>query len=234
MRVALITGGSGAIGSAIARKLNKCGYKPVIGYFSNKKNAENVASELGTRAVFIDVTDEVSVKNAVREVEKDFGKITVLVNASGVALVQKVVTDVTAEEFDRVFAVNVKGAFNCVKAVLPDMFDAGYGDVVNISSVWGSRAASCEVVYAASKGALDSFTVSLAEELSLSGIRVNAVAPSFVDTPMNAHLTDEDKRLFIEENGLSSLTTPGEVACAVADVLAGEKTGEIIVVENKL
>ena len=96
----------------------------------------------------------------------------------------------------------------------------------------GDRRASCEAVYSASKGALNAFTLSLAEELSLSGIKVNAVAPGYVRSKMNAHLTEEDERVFIEENGLSSLTGKEQVAEAVFALVAGKQTGRIVRVEN--
>ena len=234
MKTAFITGGSGGIGASIAEKFKKSGYNAIIGYFSNAEAAEKLAADLGAFAVKVDVTSEESVKEAFKKTREKFGKIDVLINCAGVALPQKVVTDVSGEEFDRVFAVNIKGAFNCVKEALPDMFYIGHGDIVNVSSIWGLRGASCEVVYSASKGALNSFTLSLAEELEPSNIKVNAVAPGYVKTKMNAHLTEEDEKRFLEENGLSSLTTKEQVAEAVLGLVEGKETGRIIKIENLL
>lgn len=234
MKTAFITGASGGIGSAIAEKFKKSGYNAIIGYFSNKENAEKLAEEIGAFAVRIDVTSEESVKKAFQKAREKFGRIDVLINCAGVALPQKVVTDVSGEEFDRVFAVNVKGAFNCVKEALHDMLYLGHGDIVNVSSIWGIDGASCEVVYSASKGALNSFTLALADELALSNIKVNAVAPGFVRTKMNAHLTEEDEKRFLEENGLGSLTSKEQVAEVVFSLVSGIETGRIIRIENLL
>lgn len=233
MKNAFVTGGSGDIGAAIVRKLKKCGYNAIIGYFSNESRAKNLAKDSGGFPIYIDVTSEESVKAAFDAARKRFGRISVLINCAGVALKQSVVTEVTEEDFDRVFNVNVRGVFNCSKEVVPDMLYLGGGDIVNVSSVWGIDGASCEVVYSASKGAVNSFTKALAEELEFSDIKVNAVAPSFVKTKMNAHLTEEDEERFLFERGLKSLTTCDEVAQAVLSLIEGDQSGKIVRVENK-
>lgn len=232
MKNAIVTGGSGGIGSAIVRKLKKCGYNVIIAYYSNENGAKELAKEVGGTAYLINVSDEESVKNFFDEVRKNFGRSCVLVNCAGVALIQSVLTDVTVEDFDRVFNINVKGVFNCCKEAIHDMLSLGYGDIVNVSSVWGLDGASCEVVYSASKGAINSFTKALAEELAPSKVKVNAVAPSFVATKMNAHLSKEDEERFLRDYGLSSVTTCDEVADAVAALIEGDESGKIIRVEN--
>ena len=233
MQTAFVTGGSGGIGSAIAIKLKKCGYNVVIGYFSNGDAAKKLAAEIGAASVFVDVSDEKSVKEAFLFVREKFGRIRVLVNCAGVALAQNVVTSVSVSDFDCVFGVNVRGVFNCSKEVIPDMLYLEGGDIVNISSVWGIEGGSCEVVYSASKGAVNAFTKALALELGPSGVKVNAVAPSFVRTKVNAHLTEEDERLFLAERALSSVTTCEQVADAVASLIKGKRSGRIVRVENK-
>ncbi|MBO7368791.1 MAG: SDR family NAD(P)-dependent oxidoreductase [Clostridia bacterium] len=234
MRTAFITGGSGGIGSAIVKKLKKCGYNVVIGYFSNEEAAFSLAKEVGAEAAWINVTDTDSVKRAFDFARKKFGRIGVLVNCAGIALKQAVITDVKEKDFDRVFLTNVKGVFNCCKEVVSDMLYLGYGDIINVSSVWGEDGASCEVVYSASKGAVNSFTVSLAKELEFSDIKVNAVAPSFVKTRMNEHLTKEDEERFLFDYGLSALTTSEEVADEVIRLIEGEESGQIVRVEHKI
>lgn len=234
MRTAFVTGGSGGIGSAIVKKLKKRGYNVVIGYFSNKDAAFSLAKEVGAEAVFINVTNLESVKRAFSFAREKYGRIGVLINSAGIALKQTVITDVSGEAFDRVFATNVKGVFNCCKEVIPDMLYLGSGDIVNISSVWGTDGASCEVVYSASKGAVNAFTVSLAEELEFSDIKVNAVAPSYVRTQMNAHLNKEDEERFLSDYGLSALTTSDEVADEVIKLIDGDGSGQIIRLEHKI
>ena len=234
MKNAFVTGGSGDIGAAIVRKLKRCGYNAIIGYYSNESGAKKLEDETGSIRIYINVADLISVKNAFDLVRKKYGRICVLINCAGVALRQSVVTEVSEEDFDRVFGVNVKGVFNCSKEAISDMLYSGGGDIVNVSSVWGIDGASCEVVYSASKGAVNSFTKALAEELEFSDIKVNAVAPSFVRTKMNAHLTAEDEERFLSEHGLKSLTDCYEVAEAVISLIEGEDSGKILRVENKI
>ena len=141
--------------------------------------------------------------------------VDVLVNNAGVALFKQV-QDVTAEEFDRLFAVNVKGAFLCVKHAVPFMLSKQSGLIVNISSVWGEIGGSCESVYSASKGALIAFTKALANELGYSGIRVNTVSPGVIDTAMNARLS-KDELLSVQETiPMGRLGNGEDVARAVA------------------
>ena len=233
MSTAFVTGGSGFIGRAIAAKLKKHGYNVVIGYFLNKERAIKFAEELNCKAVYIDVSDTASVVNAFKKAREFYGRISLLINCAGIALKQKVITDVSESEFDELYKVNVRGAFNCVKEVIPDMLYSGGGDIINVSSIWGVYGASCEVAYSATKGAINAFTLALSQELSPSRIKVNAVAPGFVDSPMNAHLSQEDKALFLKENRLESLTTAEQVAENIIKVLNSSVTGRIIKIENK-
>ena len=234
MRNAFVVGGSGDIGSAIVRKLKKCGYNVIIGYFSNEAAAKKLGEETNSFSVYIDVSKKESVKSAFDTVRKNFGKIGVLINCAGVALKQAVLSDVSESDFDRVFAVNVKGVFNCSKEVVSDMLCLGRGDIINVSSVWGIDGASCEVVYSASKGAVNAFTKALADELAPSFIKVNAVAPSFVRTKMNAHLDEEDEKRFLLDQDLERLTTCEDVTEAVEKLLNGDETGLVVRIESRL
>ena len=164
----------------------------------------------GLEAYLSDVSDE----NAVKSLFEKIGGVDVLVNNAGVALFKQV-QDVTAEEFDRLFAVNVKGAFLCVKHAVPFMLSKQSGLIVNISSVWGEIGGSCESVYSASKGALIAFTKALANELGYSGIRVNTVSPGVIDTAMNARLS-KDELLSVQETiPMGRLGSGEDVARAV-------------------
>ncbi len=133
------------------------------------------------------------------------------------------------EEFDDVFSTNVKGVFNCTKNALPFMLEKG-GNIVNIASMWGLVGASCESVYSASKSAIIGFTKSLAKEYASANIRVNAIASGYIDTKMNSCLTEEDKKLVIEDILLNRAGKPEEVASAVRFISESAKfmTGEVL------
>ena len=209
MKTVLVTGGVRGIGLSIAQAFQKKGYRVCVTYSKDEQSAER-ARAIGLEAYLSDVSDE----NAVKALFETIGGVDVLVNNAGVALFKQV-QDVTAEEFDRLFAVNVKGAFLCVKHAVPFMLSKQSGLIVNISSVWGEIGGSCESVYSASKGALIAFTKALANELGYSGIRVNTVSPGVIDTAMNARLS-KDELLSVQETiPMGRLGSGEDVARAV-------------------
>lgn len=209
MKTVLVTGGVRGIGLSIAQAFQKKGYRVCVTYSKDEQSAER-ARAIGLEAYLSDVSSE----NAVKSLFEKIGGVDVLVNNAGVALFKQV-QDVTAEEFDRLFAVNVKGAFLCVKHAAPFMLSKQSGLIVNISSVWGEIGGSCESVYSASKGALIAFTKALANELGYSGIRVNTVSPGVIDTAMNARLS-KDELLSVQETiPMGRLGSGEDVARAV-------------------
>ena len=209
MKTVLVTGGVRGIGLSIAQAFQKKGYRVCVTYSKDEQSAER-ARAIGLEAYL----SEVSSENAVKSLFEKIGGVDVLVNNAGVALFKQV-QDVTAEEFDRLFAVNVKGAFLCVKHAVPFMLSKQSGLIVNISSVWGEIGGSCESVYSASKGALIAFTKALANELGYSGIRVNTVSPGVIDTAMNARLS-KDELLSVQETiPMGRLGSGEDVARAV-------------------
>lgn len=209
MKTVLVTGGVRGIGLSIAQAFQKKGYRVCVTYSKDEQSAER-ARAIGLEAYLSDVSSE----NAVKSLFEKIGGVDVLVNNAGVALFKQV-QDVTAEEFDRLFAVNVKGAFLCVKHAVPFMLSKQSGLIVNISSVWGEIGGSCESVYSASKGALIAFTKALANELGYSGIRVNTVSPGVIDTAMNARLS-KDELLSVQETiPMGRLGSGEDVARAV-------------------
>ena len=209
MKTVLVTGGVRGIGLSIAQAFQKKGYRVCVTYSKDEQSAER-ARAIGLEAYLSDVSSE----NAVKALFETIGGVDVLVNNAGVALFKQV-QDVTAEEFDRLFAVNVKGAFLCVKHAVPFMLSKQSGLIVNISSVWGEIGGSCESVYSASKGALIAFTKALANELGYSGIRVNTVSPGVIDTAMNARLS-KDELLSVQETiPMGRLGSGEDVARAV-------------------
>ena len=217
-RIVLITGASGGIGSAVAKKYADAGWAVALFYHTRRdlleKAIETFPSGTEYLALKCDLGDPDSVQKAADDLHLRFGTVSVLVNCAGKALPQKLFSDTTEDEYDTVFDVNVRGAMRLTR-ILYDDLRRNHGSVVNISSMWGVAGGSCEVVYSASKAALIGFTKALAKELAPSDVTVNAVAPGLIQTEMNAHLSAEDLRQFRLETPLCRLGTPQDVADAV-------------------
>ena len=235
-KIALITGASRGIGRAIARELSEAGYAVAINYLQHRQAAEDLVSALradGRQAVALqaDVADGAAVEAMARAAEAALGgPVSLLVNNAGVAG-QAQFQDITDEMWNRYLAVNLGGARNAIRAVLPAMLHEKAGCIVNISSIWGLRGASCEVAYACTKAAIIALTRSLAMELAPSGIRVNCVAPGVINTDMVQVLGQETLQDLAEQTPLGRLGTPEDIAYAVA-FLASEKasfiTGQVL------
>ena len=217
-RIALITGASGGIGSAIARQFAVGGYAVALQYFRNEDAIGKLVSSLpaGTDHILLkcDLTDADSVQAAAEDLHNRFGRVSVLVNCAGTALPQKLFSETTDREYEHVFQTNVLGTMRLTR-LLSDDLRFNHGSVVNISSMWGVAGGSCEVLYSASKAAVIGFTKALAKELAPSDVTVNAVAPGLVPTAMNAHLSQNDLDAFRAETPLNRLGTPEDVAEAV-------------------
>ena len=233
MKTVFVTGASGGIGEAIAKKFAENGYFVGVGYNSNRGKAENLAKEIAGVAVKADVSDEKSVSAAMNDFLLRAGKLDVLVNSAGIALPIKTLLDTTSKEFDKAFSVNVKGVYNCCKAAIPAMLDGG-GSIINISSMWGVTGGSCEAIYSASKAAVIGFTKALAKEYAAAGITINCVAPGYIDTPMNDNLSDENKKLAIADIPVGRAGTGEDVAKAVFYLAenGGFVTGEVLSVNG--
>ena len=238
-KVALVTGSSRGIGRAIAAQLAREGYAVCINYIEQQQAAEALVAELqaeGCRAMAIqaDVADRAAVNAMVAAAEAAFGPVTLLVNNAGISR-QGLFQDVDDELWDRYFAVNVTGARNTIQAVLPHMLHEKSGCIINISSIWGLRGASCEVTYATTKAALVGLTRSLALELAPSGIRVNAVAPGCIETDMVRALGQETRDMLVDATPMGRLGTPEDIADAVS-FLASDKasfmTGQILTADG--
>ena len=234
-KCALITGSSRGIGRAIAAQLARDGWAVCINYIERRDCAEDLAAQLtaeGCRVMVrqADVADKAAVDAMVRDIEATFGPVSLLVNNAGIAG-QCLFQDVTPELWRRYFGVNIDGAYHTIQAVLPHMLHEHEGCIINISSIWGLRGASCEATYSATKHALIGLTRSLAAELGPTGIRVNCVAPGVIRTDMLDALPAEVLPMLAQETPMGRLGTPEDIAHAVA-FLADEKasfiTGQVL------
>ena len=219
-RSALVTGSSRGIGRAVVLELARQGWPVCVNYLEHREAAEETVSLLRSEgrtamAFQADVSNRAAVSEMVRAASETLGPVELLVNNAGVAG-QCLFQDITDELWERYLGVNLGGARNAIQAVLPHMISEKRGCIVNISSIWGLRGASCETAYACTKAALIGLTRSLALELAPSGIRVNCVAPGVIDTDMVQVLGRETLRDLAEQTPLGRLGTPEDVAHAVA------------------
>ncbi len=230
MKNVLITGGSRGIGKALVEAFSVAGYKVAFTYAESENEARLLAEKTSATALKADSRSEEEILNAVSEVRRLFGSIDVLINNAGISSFS-LFGDITLDEWNETFAVNVGAAFLYSKAVLPDMISKKWGRIINISSIWGLVGSSCEVHYSASKAALIGLTRALAKELGPSNITVNAIAPGFIDTDMNKSLSDSDREAFFEDTPLGRPGNPTEIADA-AVFLASDKaayiTGDVL------
>lgn len=231
MKVALVTGGSRGIGAETVAKFSKEGYTVLLNYNSSEEAARSLKERLNGEGDDVhlfqaDVSDCDQVKAMFRKISKYFNKIDVLVNNAGVSLVKQL-QDVKPDDYERVMDVNAKGAFFCCQRALPLLTNSGCGAIVNVSSIWGIKGASCESVYSMSKHALVGLTRSLAEELQSLNITVNCICPPFVYTDMCKKYKKKDIKAFCEEYGKRAYL-PAEVAQKIFWTATSGDTGKIV------
>ena len=240
-KIALITGGSRGIGAACVRTFAEDGYAVAFLYKSSEEKAKALVQSLRAEGLDVaayqcDVADPAQVRTVIADILRTYRRIDALVNCAGIAHIG-LFTDMTEEEWDHLFAVNVRSAFSVTKAVLPGMISQQKGAIVNVSSMWGEVGASCEVAYSATKAALIGLTKALAKEVGPSGVRVNCVTPGVIDTDMNAQLTEEDRVSLADETPLGRIGSAEEVAKTIL-YLCGDGasfiTGQILGVSGGL
>ncbi len=236
-RNAMVTGGASGIGRGICLRLARDGADVAI-LDIDRSGAEQVAREvvtLGRRALAVetDVASAASVAAAIQRVHGTLGRVNILINDAGICTFVPLL-QMSEEQWDRMMAVHLKGAFLCSKAVVPDMLDAAWGRIVNLSSVAGLNGGGAGLVhYAAAKGGIAGFTKALAQELGPSGVTVNAIAPGLVDTPLvrQAGMSDEVLQQVLRRTPVGRIGHADDIAAACAYLVseeAGFLTGQVI------
>ncbi len=235
MKNVLITGASRGIGAECAKVFSAAGYRVFVNYNKSEKEAFRLCDEINGIPVHADISKSDDVLKMIDYIIKNYGKISILINNAGIALPQMLITDISEEEWNSIFNINVKGMFLVTKAVLPSMIHEKEGSIINISSIWGITGGSCEVCYSASKSAIIGFTKALSKEVGPSGVKVNCIAPGVIKTDMNNNLTDEDYEALKEDTPLEKIGMPDDIAKA-ALFLAEQNfiTGEIINISGGL
>lgn len=237
----LVTGSSRGIGKTIAKEFLLNGFKTVINCSKsvdemNKtlKELENINDNvIGIKA---DVSKYDEAKLMIDEIMYKWGKIDILINNAGISYIG-LFNEMNPEEWKNIMDINLNSVFNCTRLVISDMIKEKKGTIVNISSIWGNIGASCEAVYSASKGAVNSFTKAMAKELGPCNIKINAIACGVIDTGMNSFLSNNEKETLINEIPLMRYGKTEEVA-KLAVFLSSEDsnylTGQVITIDGAL
>ncbi|MCT4621409.1 MAG: 3-oxoacyl-[acyl-carrier-protein] reductase [Marinisporobacter sp.] len=238
-KTAIVTGGSRGIGKAIALKLADLGANIVVNYTSNAAKAEEVVKQIkdmGKEAIALkaDVSNSEEVQNFIKEVEEKFESIDILVNNAGITK-DTLLMKMKEEDWDRVMSINLKGTYNCTKAVTRKMMKQRSGKIVNVASVVGVTGNAGQANYAASKAGVIGFTKSIAKELGIRGINVNAVAPGFIETDMTDVLSDKVKEEIMKNIPMKKLGKAEDVANVVAFLCSNEAsyvTGQVLNIDG--
>ncbi len=233
-KVALITGSSRGIGRAIALKFAKEGYAVIINGSKESKELDSLQEEILSLSVPClkfagDISEYPMVESLFEEIKQQFGKLDVLINNAGVSHIG-LFTDMTPKEWTRLIEVNFFSILNTCHLAVPMFVSKKSGRILNISSVWGNCGASCEAVYSATKGAVNSFTKALAKELAPSNIPVNALACGVIDTEMNQCFSAKEREALCEEIPMGRMAAAAEVADTVYSLCKESSylTGQII------
>ncbi len=236
MKTVLVTGGSRGIGAACVRAFAADGW--VTAFCARNPGPEQEAVVRDTGALFLpcDVGDAARVNAMADTVKKKFHRLDALVLNAGISWTG-LAQDMTEEEFDLLYRVDLKGPFLCAKAFLPMMISRGQGSIVTVSSMWGQVGGSCESAYSAFKAGLIGWTKALAREVGPSGIRVNCLSPGYIDTRMNAAHGEDVRRQMAEDTPLGRLGTPGDCASAALFLCSEASsfiTGQVLPVNGGL
>ena len=228
MSTVVITGGSRGIGAAAVALFAAKGHRVFFLYEKNHEAAAAVAQKTGAEAICCDVADGAAVKAAFDRI----GDVDILICNAGICQ-YGLMSMVSESDWDRIFAVNVKGIYHCVNAAMPAFLQKQAGCVITVSSMWGQVGASCEAAYSATKGAVIALTKALAKELGPSGIRVNCVAPGVILTDMCANVDPEILAEMASDAPVGKNGTPEDVAKAMLYLSEAEfVTGQVLPVNG--
>ena len=232
-KTVIVTGGSRGIGAAIVNLLAKEGYNIVLNYNKSEEIAQKMKQEFTEKGYNVeifkaDVSKKEEVKKLVEFAIKKFNKIDVLINNAGISQT-KLFTEITGEDWNNMINVNLNSVFYMTQEVVPNMIYEKNGLIINISSIWGSIGASCEVHYSVTKAGVDAMTKSLAKELGPSNIRVNSIAPGIIDTDMNKYLSEKELEEIEQDIPLGKIGNTSSIAKCVKWLIEDDyTTGQII------
>lgn len=240
-KVAIVTGGSRGIGKAIVYRLASLGYQIAFNYLSSSQAAEQLVKEIESkggacRAYQVDIKDFNAVKQWIDEVKKDFGGIDVLINNAGI-IADKALMLMSPDDWQNVVDTNLNGMFNAAKSCIVTMLKQKSGIIINMSSVSGIIGLPRQTNYSATKGGMNAFTKALAKEVGGYGIRVNAIAPGFIETDILSAFSEEEKLEIAKGIPMQYIGSCDDVAGCVEFLLSVDAkyiTGQVITVDGGL
>ena len=238
MKSVLVTGSSRGIGRETALLFARHGYRTAINCCRRADELNQVKHEIESLGIpclsfLADVGNYEDASRMITAIYKEWGELSVLVNNAGVASIG-LFQDMSPKEYQQLLQTNLLSVLNCCHLVIPAMVRRHRGKIINVSSIWGISGASCEAVYSASKGGVDSFTKALGKELAPSGIQVNAVACGVIDTEMNSCLSEEEKKALEQEIPAGRFGSPLEAAELIYTLASGHNylNGQIITLDG--
>ena len=232
--IILISGASRGIGRQIAIDLSQNGYTVIANYNKSEQSAKELQTQFNIDIFQADISKSTEIKQLTDYALKKYGKIDVLINNAGISQT-KLFTDITDEDWNKMINTNLYSAFKLTQNCLPNMIHNKSGCIINISSMWGQVGASCESLYSITKAGIDAMTKSLAKELGPSGIRVNSIAPGFIDTDMNKCYSKEDVQSIIDETPLEKIGQPSDISKCIKWLIEDQfTTGQIISINGGL